>query len=393
MRTTLTFLSLFCCAQVNAYNLPQIPVKSYDCDICDSLPHESLQDHWKIAASPLNKAESNIQKSYSYQQRVTAAQLQKGVNLPVQAAEAVIRIIPLEKNKSMPELELKSGSGSFISLKEASSLYSQDEAIDESLKIGSHQTMLQIKPDLGAGNFIIKSKSADSANEAHTYLIDVFEKYSLIYLQIEPSALQYQYGAQFNALITLKDNVTTYPVEDIDATLVGPDNQTIPLKIKEVKRNQFQASAVLSSDVNPHGVNWYIDVDVLCELSDNSPLHRTGRAAFSYAIPSASLVSIKKISSNPLTLAATVEVATGSRYALQSVLYKKNSKGIDIPIETAQSAQWLEPGKQIIKFSFDNSAHLAEDQLSVGYLHLTDYGQLKPVYQYDQTIKLSQLLD
>ncbi|PWY55916.1 DUF4785 domain-containing protein [Legionella qingyii] len=393
MRTTLTFLSLFCCAQVNAFTLPQNPVKSYDCEICDTLSHDNLQDHWSIAATSLNKRKSNIQKSYSYEQSVTAAQLQKGVILPIQAPEAVIRIIPLQKNKSIPELELKSASGNFMSLKEASSLYSQDEAIDESLRIGSHQAMLQIKPELGAGNFIIKSNTTDSANEADNYLIYVFEKYSLIYLQIEPSALQYQYGDQFNALITLKDNITSYPADDINASLIGPDNQTIPLKLKKVKRNQFQASALLSSDESAPGVNWYIDVDVLCELSDNSLIHRTGRAAFSYAIPSASLVSIKKISSAPLTLAATVEVATASRYALQSVLYKKNSKGENIPIETAQSAQWLEPGKQIIKFSFDNSAHLAEDLLSVGYLHLTDYGQLKPVYQYDQPIKLSQLLD
>ncbi|MCW8443279.1 DUF4785 family protein [Fluoribacter gormanii] len=393
MRTTLTFLSLFCCAQVNAFTLPQNPVKSYDCEICDSLSHENLQDRWSITATSLNKAESNIQKSYSYEQQVTAAQLRKGIIVPIQAPEALIRIIPLQKNKSLPELQLKSASSKFMSLKEASSLYSQDEAIDESLKIGSHQAMLQIKPELGIGNFVIKSSATDSANAADNYLIHVFEKYSLIYLQIEPSALQYQYGDQFNALITLKDNISSYPADDINASLVGPDNQIIPLKIKEVKRNQFQASALLSSYENAHGVNWYIDVDVLCELNDNSRIHRTGRAAFSYAIPSASLVSIKKISSNPLTLAATVEVATASRYALQSVLYKKNAKGANIPIETAQSAQWLEPGKQIIKFSFDNSAHLAEDQLSVGYLHLTDYGQLKPVYQYDKPIKLSQLLD
>ncbi|HHF7367109.1 TPA: DUF4785 domain-containing protein [Legionella bozemanae] len=393
MRTTLIFLSLFCCAQVNAFTLPQNPVKSYDCDICNSLAHESMQDRWKIGEFPLNKTESNIQKSYSYNQQVTAAQLQQGIHLAIHTPEAVVRIIPLQKNKSIPALELKSAkSNKFISLKDASSLYSQDEAIDESLRIGSHQIMLQIKPELGMNNFIIKSKSTDSSN-ADSYLIHVFEKYSLIYLQIEPSALQYQYGDQFNALITLKDNITSYPVDDVNASLVGPDNQTIPLKIKEIKRNQFQANALLSSADNTHGGNWYIEVDVLCALGENSPIHRSGRAAFSYSIPSASLISIKKISSNPLTFAATVEVATASRYALQSVLYTKNSKGADLPIETVQSAQWLEPGKQIIKFSFDNSARLAEDQLSVGYLHLTDYGQLKTVYQYDPPIKLSQLLD
>ncbi|WP_392536853.1 DUF4785 domain-containing protein [Legionella sp. 227] len=393
MRTTLTLLSLFCCSQISAFTLPQNPIKSYDCDICSSLSHEPLQARWNVSANSLSKAEKNIQKSYSYTQKITATQLKHGITLPIHAPEAVLRIVPLQKNKSVPALEIKSANSKFMSLKDASSLYSQDDAVDESLKIGSHQTLLQLKPELGTGNLIIKSKHLDPSSDADHYLIHVFEKYSLIYLHIEPSALQYQYGDQFNALITLKDNITSYPVDDINASLIGPDNQRIPLEIKEVKRNQFKTSTLLSSDENSHGGNWYIEVEVSSELDDNTPTYRSGRAAFSYSVPSASLVNIKKVSSKPLTLAATVDVATASRYALQGILYKKNSKGEDIPVETAQSAQWLVPGKQTIKFSFDNLAHLAEDQLSVGYLRLIDYGQLKTVYQYDPPIKLSQLLD
>ncbi|WP_115704530.1 DUF4785 domain-containing protein [Legionella sainthelensi] len=392
MRTTLTLLSLLSSVQVNAYNLPQHPIKSYDCEICGTLSHENLQDSWQTAEVPLKNTGSNIQKSYSYTKKVSAAQLEQGVILPIHAPGAVMRIIPLE-DKAIPVLELKNASDPFMSLKEASSLYSQDEAIDESLKMGTHQTMLQIKPELGMGNFVIKSKKAKSHNESNTYLIHVFEKYSLLYLQIEPAALQYQYGDQFNATITLKDNETSYPIDDINATLIGPNNQSITLKLKEIKRNQYEASAHLLSDINTRGDNWYIEVDVTSGLDENSPTHRTGRAAFSYAIPSAGLVSIKKTSSKPLTFAVIADVATASRYALQSVLYKRNAAGENIPVETAQSALWLEPGRQIIHFSFDNSAQLAEDQLSVGYLHLTDYGQLKPVYQHDLPIKLSQVLD
>ena len=393
MRTTLTLLSLFCCSQINAFTLPQNQIKSYDCDVCSTLPHESLQDSWKISENLLIKTEKNVQKSYSYSQKITAAQLQQGINLPIHSPEAVLRIIPLQKDKAIPALEIKSTASKFMSLKDASSLYSQDEAIDESLRLGAHQTMLQIKPELGSGNFVIQSKHINPSSDADQYLIHVFEKYSLIYLQVEPSELQYQYGDQFNALILLKDNITSYPVDDIHASLIGPDNQIVPLEIKQVKRNQFQASTQLSSDDNTHGGNWYIDVEVSSELDEHTPTHRSARAAFSYSVPSASLMSIKKVSSKPLTLAATVNVATARRYAVQCILCKKNAKGEDIPVETSQSAQWLDPGKQTIQFSFDNSAHLAEDQLSIGYLHLTDYGQLKTVYQYDQPIRLSQLLD
>jgi hypothetical protein len=149
----------------------------------------------------------------------------------------------------------------------------------------------------------------------------------------------------------------------------------------------------LCSDENTHGENWYIEVEVSSLLEDTSYTYRTGHAAFSYSIPSASLISLNKIAAKPLTFTASVDVATGSRYALQAVLFTKNAMGTTIPLETTQSASWLKPGKQNINFSFDNPTQLAEDQLLIGYVRLTDYGQMKTVYQYDQLIKLSQFLD
>ncbi|MBI2786857.1 MAG: DUF4785 family protein, partial [Legionella longbeachae] len=134
MRTILTLISIFFFSQVNAYTLPQHPVKPYDCDMCDNLSHEELQAQWKTPAIPLKQAGSNIQKSYSYNKKVTAEQLKQGVTLPINAPGAVLRITPLQ-NKDIPALELKSTSTGFMSLKDASSLYSQDEAIDESLRI------------------------------------------------------------------------------------------------------------------------------------------------------------------------------------------------------------------------------------------------------------------
>ncbi|PYD07699.1 DUF4785 domain-containing protein, partial [Pseudomonas syringae pv. pisi] len=56
-------------------------------------------------------------------------------------------------------------------------------------------------------------------------------------------------------------------------------------------------------------------------------------------------------------------------------------------------AQWLEPGKHVLQFTFDNHNQLSDDNLYLGYLRLIDYGQLKTVYQYNQPVKLSQLVD
>ncbi|WP_058535581.1 DUF4785 domain-containing protein [Legionella saoudiensis] len=391
MKTTHLFLmSAFCFSQAHAYTLPQHPTKAYECSECYKLSHQTLRASWAIAQTTLEHKVRKDQKSYSYNQVITQEQLREGVAISTRAPGAVVRITPLQK-KSVPELVLQTPQKQQLSLKDASALYSQDEDLDESLLAAEHQTMTQLKPDLGFGTFILKSQT-NSVHDANSYLINVFDKFSLLYLKVEPSSLQYQYGDEFSATISLKDYDTNYSVDDVNASLVGTNDEFIPLKLSKIKRNVFQAKTKLMSALNTHGDNWYVEAEVFSEQEDGH-VRRTARSAFSYSIPSASLIALKKISSHPLTFAATVEVATASRYALQTVLFNQNSDGQLLPVETAQSAQWLEPGTQTIKFSFDNSKHLTEDTLSVGYLHLTDYGQLKTVYQYDEPIKLSKLMD
>lgn len=387
--TQVALLSAFCLSQVHAFTLPRQPTKSYECDVCSQLSHEVLHDKWEITNEPLNQEISNAQKSYGYKERISLEQLRAGVVISTLAPGAVIRIIPLQ-NKTAPKLMIKTPSNQFMSLKDASSLYSLDEEFGNPLVAAKHQTMLQIKPELGAGKFIIKSTDS-SAEDANAYMINVYDKYSATYLQIETDSVHYQFGDKLTATITLSDYIN-HDIDEVSARLIGPSGQTVALEINKIQRNKFSASAVMTSELNDHGENWYIEADVLSE-SGNEIIRRAGHAAFSYSVPSASMINVKKISSKPLTFVATLDVATASRYALQSVLYRRNGKGEAVPIETSQRAQWLEPGKQVIQFTFDNSSQLSDDSLYLGYLRLIDYGQLKTVYQYNQATKLTQLVE
>ena len=391
MKTThLVLMSVFYFSQIHAYNLPEQPTKSYECDECINLSHETLQDKWGISSKPLDQKVSNLRTSYSYIQRATLKQLQEGVVISTLAPGAVVRIRPLQK-KSIPQFVLKTPANKQMDLKEASALFSQNEALGDTDFAIQHQTMLQIKPELGAGKFIIKSKTVDS-KDADTYLINVYDKFSLTYLQIETDSTHYKYGDKLTATITLKDDEANYTVDDLDVVLIGPQGQEVPVKLTQIKHNKFTARATLDSELNDHGENWYIEADVETELR-GLLIKRSGHTAFSYSIPSASLLSLKKLPSKHLLFEASMDVATASRYSLQSVLFRKNSEGKIIPIETSQKAQWLTPGKHSIQFTFDNSNQLSEDSLYLGYLRLIDYGQLKPVYQYNQPVKLTQLVE
>lgn len=384
--THLMLIAALCCSQAYSFNLPKRTTKSYDCDICASLSHESLHDKWDISGARLSPKISNLQKGYGYHEQVSMKQLRAGVALSTLAPGAVIRITPLQAH-SIPALTIQTPNHQLLTLKDASKLYSQEEALGEFQS--PHQTMFQIKPALGSGQFILTTKDTNQ-KDTDAFVIHVLDKFSSTYLEVKTNSLHYQHGDKVKTIITLKDEALEYPIDKIDATIRSPQGDIILLELTKTKHNQYQASTTLLSEANSHGENWYVEVSIDTIIS-NERVKRYTHAAFSYSMPSASLIHIKKLSSQPLTFVATVDVATASRYALQSVLFRKNVHGDAIPVETSQKAQWLEPGKQLIEFTFDNSDHLTEDTLYLGYLRLIDYGQLKMVYQYDLSIKLNQL--
>lgn len=389
--THLIVLSALCFTQVHAFTLPRQPTKSYECDDCSKLSRENLHAKWEISNEPLNHEIRNTQKSIGYRETVSLEDLQEGFGITTLAPGAVIRITPLQ-NKPIPQLQIITPSNQLMTLKDASALYSEDESFGEARMSAKHQTIFQIKSELGAGKFLLKNSTQNSKN-GDRFLISVYDKYSETYLQVETDSVHYQYGDKLTAVISLNgEDTDKYTIDDVQASAISPKGQVIPLKLTEIKPNQYEGNATLLSELNDRGENWYVEAKIQTQFR-HKLIKRSGHAAFSYSVPSASLINLKKLSSRPLTFVATVDVATASRYALQSVLFRKNGKGETKPVETSQRAQWLEPGKQLIQFTFDNSNQFADDTLYLGYLRLIDYGQLKTVYQFNQPIKLSQLLD
>lgn len=382
----LLVISTICASQALAYNLPKQVVKAYECSQCTQLSHETLKDSWPIEMTALQGSPSNTQQSYSYRKKVSAKQLQKGVAITTSAPNAVIRITPLQ-DQSMPQLQLITANKKQYSLKEASSLHQENANFDDSLKTATHQSILQLKPELGFGVFSIKT---DETSDSGNFLISVFDKYSPAFLEITSDAMHYQYGDKVTATISLKNDVTNYDTQDVNAFLLGPQKQVIPMQLTEISPNVFKAEAVITSESNDRGENWYVEADVTGDVSGVF-IRRNGHAGFSYSIPSASLLTVEKTSSKPLAFSVKTEVASASRYALQSVLFRKNDTGEITPLETTQTALWLEPGIQEIQFTFDNIEQLEEDSLYLGYLRLLDYGQLKTVYQFNDPIKITLL--
>lgn len=376
MKTTMILiLSSLYLGNTFAYDLPPQTTKAYDCDTCATLSHDTLMDKWAIRSDDLYSPDSNAQTSLHYKTQVTMKQLRRGIPLWTDAAKAVIRISPLHQS-TIPELFLITQDLKKFNL-------------DFGANAPSHQTIWQLKPELGRGKFILQSTDTQQKDDAQ-FIIHVFDKFSTTYLQVQTDKIHYQFGDTATAIISMKNNDTKYNIKDLSVNLLDPDGNTKTLDLNEIDDNKFQASFQMNSTSNNKGKAWYIEANAYSQLGQNI-VKRNGHTAFSYSIPSASLLTVNMISHAPLMLTSKVDVATASRYSLQAVLYTKTDQGNLVPIEISHTSQWLEPGTQLMQFSFDNSQHLDEDRLYLGYIRLIDYGQLTSVYQYDQPIALRVL--
>jgi hypothetical protein len=141
---------------------------------------------------------------------------------------------------------------------------------------------------------------------------------------------------------------------------------------------------------NPQGKNWYIQSRVT-GIIDGQYVQREAKTAFSYALPSATLVNLHMQKEEPFSFTATLQVSTSSRYSLQGVLWGTTSLGEIKPIAISQSAIFSTPGKTPITLRFAKPANTYQAPFYLGNLVLTDYGQLKPVYVREEKIPLKIL--
>ncbi|MDI9818567.1 MULTISPECIES: DUF4785 domain-containing protein [unclassified Legionella] len=378
-------------AQAQALTLPVQPVMPYDCRDCESLPHEDLNSAWYTEDKPLSEGVIHKQISRKYQIKATLKELSTGVAIYTQASGAVIRIAatnPAAKIK--PDFYIKKPQGANLGLKQASVLFSSDEALNNTAFAGE-SVVLKLKPELGSGKFIINIPSTQLKQDNELFIIHVYDKEAPAFLAVETDRARYHYGDELKVNISLHDDALSYPIDYINASLLSPEGEVTPLTLEQVHDNLYQASINLTSNKNGAGENWYVIVDA-STLVDTQVIKRQAHTAFSYVIPSASLLKVSRQGKEPFSFSADLEVATGSRYALEAVLFGSDSGGNIHPIETVQSASWLPAGTHHLNFSFDSD--LKTDYKApyyLGYLHLIDFGQLKPVYEYNTPIELTAL--
>jgi|GEM_PF-3125375 len=391
MKPAYFLLPAFLASSLNAMTLPESTVRPYECETCDALSHAAVSSNWRIQNTSLQHDGLRQQKSRKYRVVTTRAALEKGLPLSTRAPAAVVSIAPLGKQTTPVKANFRIQKNNLdMSLNDAASLLSQNEAVPDSEFTTQNLAMFQLKPELGAGKFILSSKAAGGqANDR--FVVQVLDQGSTTYLHIETNKSHYQYGDEMTATFRLQDGAYGYPIDVITASVVGPDGQAIPLTLKKEKWDTYVARIRLTDEKNTHGKNWYVEADISTILNDEEVLRHV-HSAISYAIPSAAITDIKVQKGRNFDLIATVDVATASRYALQAVFMGTNSQGKREAIESVHSAAWLSPGQSQLNFSLSTEiANKYKPPYYLASITLVDYGQLKPVYEFNKPTDIGSI--
>ncbi|WP_419420622.1 DUF4785 domain-containing protein [Legionella sp. D16C41] len=371
-----------------AITLPSQSLKAYDCTHCDTLSHIPLSTSWPIH-NKLFKPQSNKQISKKYHFEVTAAQLFKGIPIYTTAPKAIIRIVPMNKKIILKDSQFRLAKGSKINLP-LSEVSTLSPYHSEDLPAINLAKIIELKPELGSGQFTLSLLDFNYL-ATERFQIRIFDKASTAGLLVETNQAYYQYGDELTTTIFLKKAAKRYSANNVKANLLSPDGQSVPIPLTEVEPGLYRGKIILDNEKNFPGQNWYIETDTSAKV-DNQIINRHAHTAFSYAIPSALISEITRLNSNKLTFNAAINVATGSRYMLQAVLFKADVQGKKHAIEIAQAADWLAPGNANLTFSFKHKIDkLEQSPYYLGSIQLIDYGQLKPVFEHNLPIDIANL--
>lgn len=376
MKITASFLAILTAGTSYAFTLSTQSPRPYECPQCENLSHDALTARWALSKRSMNPEIKHPQKTHQFYTQATLEQLRQGLPLLTLGPEAVIKITPLQAENTISSLFfMKLPSGKTIAL--------QEHALKSEEKY--NELILSIKPEWGMGEFVLFSDKADKTDKTAMYQIEVMDRSANAYLSIETDAPMYVYGDQATVIVRSAGHISGYPIIALNAEISTPSGDKYPVPLTQSDINTYKGRAILLSETNPLGENWSVTAYAKALDSRGSMMSSQIRAAFSYAVPSAVVTHIQKTDS-PMHYQATLNNATGSRYAINAVLVSIDRQGKQTPLEVVQTAAWLSPGEHQIAIQFSERFKKQAATLAIGSLEVIDYGQLRKVFAYRKKV-------
>lgn len=319
----------------------------------DESEHAPLAFAWALdPAQPLQAPGPQAAISRSYWQQVDAAELQRGLELPLSAPDAVIQLSPAPGARALPATSLQvrdpAGRSSVARSVDARQLQ------DAGMPVGDGSSMLRTGTASAAGVYRLQSAQAQGR-----YVVQVLEPNSPLRLEVQASQTQVLAGGnvQLQARL-LEDGASAATLRTRrdslggEALLVAPDGRSWPQRLLRTTDGSLRAQVRIPAEASNTQGLWELQV-----FAQADGVLRDGKVAFAVARPTARFIGQAMPDPSSRQVSLPLQVAAAGRYEARGTLYATAANGQLQPVAQAHAAAWFDgPGRGALVLPFDQAA-------------------------------------
>lgn len=319
----------------------------------DESEHAPLAFAWALdPAQPLQAPGPQAAISRSYWQQVDGAELQRGLELPLSAPDAVIQLSPAPGARALPAsaLQVRDPAGRSSVARSVDARQLQDAG----MPVGDGSSMLRTGTTSAAGAYRLQSAQAQGR-----YVVQVLEPNSPLRLEVQASQAQVLAGGnvQLQARL-LEDGASAATLRTRrgslggEALLVAPDGRSWPQRLLRTTDGSLRAQVRIPAEASNTQGLWELQV-----FAQADGVLRDGKVAFAVARPTARFAGEAMPDPASRRVSLPLQVAAAGRYEARGTLYATAANGQLQPVAQAHAAAWFDgPGRGALVLPFDQAA-------------------------------------
>lgn len=321
-----------------------------------------------------------VAESRQYWTDADPADLESGVELPLSAPGALVRITPLETAGKTPldmrQFELTLDGRPLEPRHDLELITTGGQLRAAALNVPPGSIAFRLRASAGAGLLTVRSTAGLSGRGKHPLVIHVFEQDSPVVARVSLPRQDYLAGESLHFGLDLTDGDRVFEADSIQAVVTDPSaRSTWALSTTENGRT-LEGELPATEAGHPAGL-WEAQI-YLTGTIDGMQVRRDIPVAFAVTLPTARLNGqAAPIGDDGLTIGLGVEVAQAGRYQVSGTLYGSDGTGQSVPVARAETAAWLDPGNGELGLDFaDTLLEGFSGPWTLRDLRLADQGRL-----------------
>ncbi len=320
-----------------------------------SVERQPISVNWALPHDhPVTSEEKPfVRSSREYWIDVSASALQRGIELPLSAPGAIIRLSPSDPQGGpldASKVQLRMGRQS-LNVQQASSTLADAASLRAAgMDVPQASMMFKLNPEFGSGQATLQAPDASGR-----YVVHVFEPQSSYSVAARGDRGEVLLGDDVHVRVAMHDADKATPLLAVGGFLRAPDGTTTTLAYQQQPDGSFTTDAQPRNIPSTPGL-WEVHSFTAGTDADGHEVRRDTTTVFAAAVPTArfnGVATTSRSADHGIDIALGVTAASASRFAASVVLYGRDADGSMVPAAFAQSAAVLGKGDSQLVLHFD----------------------------------------